>query len=196
MTIGQDHFDQIQEFLNHQTSSQQQQQQQRQQQQQQQQDTQEEDELLSVLTNQGEEQSSQLHIWDDFNASFDKNNAGEQWSLLEDDEPFSNYDTDIPSSAWNMSDMGMFGQPPSLLFSDNTVNTNDDSNAPLMSDVSTSLPLNDMSSTTPIACGGGGNGLTPLGDVSTPSNANTPIQTADGLWFQFANFEDDYQCEN
>ncbi|KAK4518749.1 uncharacterized protein ATC70_008971 [Mucor velutinosus] len=186
MAMRQDHFDQIQEFLNHQTPSQQQQQQ----------DTQEEDELLSVLTNQGEEQSSQLHIWDDFNASFDKNNTGEQWSLLEDDEPFSNYDTDIPSSAWNMSDIGMFGQPPSLLFSDNTVNTNDDANAPLMSDLSTSMPLNDMSSTTPIACGG----PTPLGDVSTPSgissNANTPIQTADGLWFQFANFEDDYQCEN
>ncbi|EPB83828.1 hypothetical protein HMPREF1544_09402 [Mucor circinelloides 1006PhL] len=183
MTLPQEHFDQIQEFFNHQTSSQQQ-------------DTQEEDELLSVLTTQGEEQSSQLHVWDDFNASFDKNNnTGEQWSLLDDDEPFSNYDTDIPSSAWNMSDIGMFGQPPSLLFSDNTVN--DDTNAPLMSDLSASLPLNDMPSTAPMACGG----PTPLADESTTpsgisSNANTPIQTADGLWFQFANFEDDYQCEN
>jgi hypothetical protein len=190
ITLQQEQIDQIQEFLNNQTPSQQN-------------DTQEEDELLSVLTNQGEDddlqlqQSSQLHIWDDFNASFEKNNTGEQWSLLDDDEPFSNYDTDIPSSAWNMSDIGMFGQPPSLLFSDNSVNTNDDTNAPLMSDLSNSLPLNDISPT-PNAptCGA----PTPLGDVSTPSgissNAHTPIQTADGLWFQFANFEDDYQCDS
>ncbi|KAI8644548.1 hypothetical protein BD408DRAFT_413252 [Parasitella parasitica] len=184
MIMKQDQIDQIQELLNNQTPSQQN-------------DTQEEDELLSALTNQGDDQSSQLHIWDDFNASFDKNNTGEQWGLLDDDEPFSNYDTDIPSSSWNMSDIAMFGQPPSLLFSDNSTNTNDDANAAMMSDLSASLPLNDITSTPndPLC-----SVPTPLGDVSTPSgissNANTPIQTGDGLWFQFANFEDDYQCDN
>ncbi|CEP08085.1 hypothetical protein [Parasitella parasitica] len=185
MAMRQNQMDQIQELMNHQTPSQQN-------------DTQEEDELLSGLTNQGDDQSSQLHIWDDFNASFDKNNAGEQWGFLDDDEPFSNYDTDMPSSSWNMSDLAMFGQPPSLLFSDNSTNTNDDANnTVIMNDLSASLPISDIT-TTPSAplC----NVPTPLGDVSTPSgissNANTPIQTADGLWFQFANFEDDYQCDN
>jgi hypothetical protein len=131
---------------------------------------------------------SQLHIWDDFNtASFDKEQQQQQqWSLLDDEEPFSNYDTD----SWTLNDINLFSQPPSLLFSDTTVNsgTLEDDSMPVISTpapISESTPLGEL--TPKRRCD------TPMGISS--SAGNTPVQTADGLWFQFANFDDDYQCE-
>jgi hypothetical protein len=134
--------------------------------------------------------SSQLHIWDDFNTtSFDKEQQQpQQWTLLDDEEPFSNYDTD----SWTLNDMNLFSQPPSLLFSDATVNSStlEDDNA--MPTISTPVPISES---TPLC------ELTPKHHCDTPvgisssSAATTPVQTADGLWFQFANFDDDYQCE-
>ncbi|KAI8065373.1 uncharacterized protein B0P05DRAFT_554091 [Gilbertella persicaria] len=128
----------------------------------------EDDELFSVHTAEEQINSSQLHIWDDFNVNsgFDKNN--DQWKLIDEEDPFStNYDTDLPSSSWNMS---LFSQPPSLLFSDTTLNSTLD-DKPLMEE------------------------LTP---DTAQCESTTPIQaTPDGLWFQFANFDDDYQqCES
>lgn len=133
------------------------------------------EDLLSELDTGATDYSSQLHIWDDFNTANFDNSAQEQqqqqqWSLLDEEEPFSNYDTD----AWPLN---VFSQPPSLLFSDTTVNSNREDDKML-----------DKSQLSP-------NQLcnTPAGLSS--SAANTPVQTADGLWFQFANFDDDYQCE-
>ncbi|KAI7897582.1 uncharacterized protein BX663DRAFT_302390 [Cokeromyces recurvatus] len=167
--------------------------------------------------------SSQLHIWDDFNvnSNFDENTMSsqqdQQWSsmLEEDDHLFSNYDTDLPSSSLNMSDLHIFSQPPSLLFSDTTMNSShEDEQVPVSSTlnelsptpiitIAESSPMGD--DTTPVA-----NSNTPICDnvITTTDTANTPgassssttntptIHSADGLWFQFANFDDDYQCEN
>ncbi|KAI9265284.1 hypothetical protein BDA99DRAFT_536769 [Phascolomyces articulosus] len=69
-------------------------------------------------------------------------------------------------SNWGFSDLSLL-QPPSLLFSDNTMVDEDSSNFPPSSDI---LPPEDPSSEVPPA-------------------------SPDSLWFQFANFEDDYQCE-
>lgn len=160
--------------------------------------------------------STQLHVWDDFSfadqldSSSNKlpgNNSktNEPWSsMLDEDEPFSSYDNDIPSSSWTMNDINIFSQPPSLLFSEATLSSalEDDINSvPLIEDLSSDLqqplvaaatteatPLNESTPncTTPSRC-----------EVTTPSvvSTNTPVHTADGLWFQFANFDDDYHCE-
>ncbi|CAO3611064.1 unnamed protein product [Mucor hiemalis] len=163
----------------------------------------EEDEANSEM-NHEIPSSTQLHVWDDFSfaeqldSSNNNNKSNEPWSMLDEDEPFSSYDNDIPSSSWTMNDINIFSQPPSLLFSEATLSSalEDDINSvPLIGDLSTdpqqvteATPLNESTPncTTPSRC-----------EVTTPSvvSTNTPVHTADGLWFQFANFDDDYHCE-
>lgn len=168
----------------------------------------EEDETNSEM-NHEIPSSTQLHVWDDFSfadqldSSNNKlnNKTNEPWSsMLDEDEPFSSYDNDIPSSSWTMNDINIFSQPPSLLFSEATLSSalEDDINSvPLIEDLSSdlhqqpSLPLvtteaSPLNESTPSRC-----------EVTTPSvvSTNTPVHTADGLWFQFANFDDDYHCE-
>lgn len=166
--------------------------------------------------------STQLHVWEDFSFSSTLDKTNEPWSTILDDneEPFStnnnNYDTDIPSSSWTMTDIGgIFSQPPSLLFSDATMSnaleevSELNSSAALIGDLvgtvntpvnhnasvaTPATPMNEAAAT-PMAS-------TPLNNINTPcdqgnapmiNSTNTPIHTADGLWFQFANFDDDYQ---
>lgn len=163
----------------------------------------EEDELFSMPTTNADDEplefdpsvpneafdsmndSSQLHIWDDFNVhntqTFDKTATSTEqqpvWNLMEDEEAFSSYDTDtMQSSTWNMSDLNMFSAaaPPSLLFTENTMDSALDEDAlPLIGDLSESTPT---ASATVSSCG--------------------PPQNTEGLWFQFANFDNDYHCEN
>ena len=123
--------------------------------------------------------STQLHVWDDFSFA-DVSNNNEPWSALDDEEPFS----DIPSS-WTMSDINLFDQTPSLLFSDTSLPS------ALDDELNSTTALVDQNTIEPLP-------MTPLNE-STPNESivsNTPIHTTtDGLWFQFANFDDDY-CED
>ncbi|KAG2235528.1 hypothetical protein INT48_003091 [Thamnidium elegans] len=140
-----------------------------------------------------DDNSEALHVWDDFSFSstLEKSN-NEPWNLMEDD-----YENDNPSSSWTMNDMALFSQPPSLLFSDPMSSTLDDVTTPVhppsestpKHDSTTPLPLSE---TTPNSiCE-----ASSVYDATTPTvNPHTPVHTADGLWFQFANFDDDYQCE-
>lgn len=143
-----------------------------------------------------DDNSEALHVWDDFSFSstLEKSN-NEHWNLMEED-----YENDHPSSSWTINDIGMFGQPPSLLFSDPMSSTLDDVNTPVALSESTPTNINQDSTTTPLPL----TETTPnsiceassVCDATTPAmNSHTPIHTADGLWFQFANFDDDYQCE-
>ena len=71
-------------------------------------------------------------------------------------------------SNWGFSDLSLL-QPPSLLFSDNTMMDDDSSNL---------LPTSDI-----------------LPPDEAYSSSDLPPASPDSLWFQFANFEDDYHCE-
>lgn len=130
--------------------------------------------------------SSQLHIWDDFNvnSTFDNTNTTEQWNLIEEEDPFSSYDQDMQTnSSWNMSDLNMFNQPPSLLFTETTMDSAlDEDTMPLIGDLATSMSISEPTPTCE---------ATPVG---TPVNTNTP-HNSEGIWLQFANFDNDYQCE-
>jgi hypothetical protein len=136
----------------------------------------EEDELLSMPTTAADDDSSQLHIWDDFNvnSTFDNKTTQEQWNGVDEEEPLSNYN-EPSSSTWNMSDLNMFNQPPSLLFTENTMDSAfDEDSLPLIGDLATPIPISES---------------TPCEQFGTPA-ATTPHN-----WFQFANFDNDY-CEN
>lgn len=165
----------------------------------------EEDELFSApmeyqddCSDAGVPSSTQLHVWDDFSFSSTLEKSNEPWSILDDD-----YENEIPSSSWTMNDIGIFSQPPSLLFSDITMSSAlDDESTPLLSDLATPIPISE---TTPVpisvatpnsVCEVASVCDSKSGEVTTPGiNSHTPVHTADGLWFQFANFDDDYQCE-
>ncbi|KAG2199713.1 hypothetical protein INT47_012849 [Mucor saturninus] len=128
--------------------------------------------------------STQLHVWDDFSFSstLEKSN-NEAWNVLEED-----YENDVPSSSWTMNDIGLFNQPPSLLFSDMSSAMEEETTTPLLSDLATPLPVTE---TTPVPVATP-TSVTDTREATTPA----PLHTADGLWFQFANFDDDYQCES
>ncbi|OBZ90642.1 hypothetical protein A0J61_01312 [Choanephora cucurbitarum] len=153
----------------------------------------EDDGLCSVHTAEEPASSSNLHIWDDFNISSGfENTTHDQWKLPDEEDPFStNYETDLPSSSWQVNDINLFSQPPSLLFSDTTLNSNMDDTKPLLEE------LTPMSTSEMMASCADNASMTPLANVETPSQtAHTPLSqsTPDGaLWFQFANFDDDYQ---
>lgn len=150
----------------------------------------EEDELFNAPLEYGDDgseagvpSSTQLHVWDDFSFSSTLEKTNEPWNVLEED-----YENDVPSSSWTMNDIGIFSQPPSLLFSDLTMSSAmEEETTPLLSDLATPIPVSE---TTPVPV------ATPTSisdsrEVTTPG----PVHTADGLWFQFANFDDDYQCD-
>ncbi|KAI8139338.1 hypothetical protein BJV82DRAFT_626894 [Fennellomyces sp. T-0311] len=100
--------------------------------------------------------------WEDILFSQDSiRNMSEPWTKMSG----SSQDEQAFSSSWNFSDLGLL-QPPSLLFSDNTMADDDSSNL-LPSDV---IPAD-------------------------ASCSDMPAASPDSLWYQFANFEDDYQCE-
>ncbi|KAI9247390.1 hypothetical protein EDC94DRAFT_664603 [Helicostylum pulchrum] len=151
-----------------------------------------EDEEEDVFGMAVDDNSEALHVWDDFSFSstLEKSN-NEPWNLMDDD-----YENDNPSSSWTMNDMALFSQPPSLLFSDPMSSALEDVTTPVHVP-SESTPKHDstplpLSETTPNSvCE-----ASSVCDATTPTvNPHTPIHTADGLWFQFANFDDDYQCE-
>ncbi|KAI8378499.1 hypothetical protein BD560DRAFT_487952 [Blakeslea trispora] len=111
--------------------------------------------------------SSNLHIWEDFNlnSGFEQTQQQDAWKLPDEELTYD----DLPSSSWQMNDINLFSQPPSLLFSDTTLNSTIEDTKPLLDELTSDI----------ISC-------------ETPHQ--TPQSTPDGgLWFQFANFDDDYQ---
>ncbi|KAI8885813.1 hypothetical protein K501DRAFT_331674 [Backusella circina FSU 941] len=136
--------------------------------------------------------SSTLHAWEDFSFSSALDKMFEPWSMLSEEEPFSSQldSADIPSQ-WNMNNV--LNQPPSLLFSDATMSSTLEDDSIMVSSELTPLPISEHTPPTTLAI---------MPDPPTVINnnnnnsVNTPAQhSGDGLWFQFANFDDDYQCE-
>ncbi|KAG2224489.1 hypothetical protein INT45_010555 [Circinella minor] len=119
------------------------------------------------LSSSSSSSSSQQLVpeWEDilFSQPTTDNLQEEPWTKMssssQDENKFNN---------WGFSDLNLL-QPPSLLFSDNTMMDDDSSNL---------LPTSDI-----------------LPTDEPYSSSDLPPTSPDSLWFQFANFEDDYQCE-
>ncbi|KAG0187815.1 hypothetical protein DFQ28_005799 [Apophysomyces sp. BC1034] len=125
---------------------------------------------------------SQPHGWDGFSLSSDHAAPDENlasdgaWSKLSDDG------SGLPSTSWSFSEANI-AHPPSLLFSDATLNSiiDDDIPSALSTDAMTMDQTN--SSTTATSA-----------PTSSPSYDITMGQ--ESSWFEFANFEDDYHYNN
>jgi hypothetical protein len=141
-------------------------------------------------SNNNNDPSNALHVWEDFSFSSALDKMFEPWSMLSEEEPFSSQldPSDIPPQ-WNVN--SVLNQPPSLLFSDATLSSTLEDDSVMVSSELTPRPLTENTPPTT---------STLMPDPSTIINSsntvNTPAQhSTDGLWFQFANFDDDYQCE-
>ncbi|KAI9475588.1 MAG: hypothetical protein EXX96DRAFT_620082 [Benjaminiella poitrasii] len=177
--------------------------------------TKEDDNSEAGLHSQSHFDSSQLHIWDDFNVNssgqqIDDANS-QQWqnnssnSMLEDEDLFSSYDTDFPSSSLTMSDLHLFSNPPSLLFSDTTMNSSHEDD-PIATTIDIPSASSELSPTPFVTIAAESSPITENDlcesnrlapdATTTPGAASTSSVATDSLWFQFANFDDDYQCES
>ncbi|KAG0173512.1 hypothetical protein DFQ28_008216 [Apophysomyces sp. BC1034] len=125
-----------------------------------------------------EDEGPRANLWDDFSLP-----SNQDWSQLSEDEPYSAYDTALGGTSWDMSELSLM-QPPSLLFSDNTLGS------ALEDDITSVTPA--ASASTPLSC----DMTNQLPSEVLAPNVSSSLSSdqPDSLWFEFANFDDDFHC--
>lgn len=116
--------------------------------------------------------AAQQSMWDNI---FMSPGFVEDWSQVREDES-------ITSTPWSISEMSL----PSLLFSDNAMSSIFDNE-----DISAMTPATSVANT-PLAS----DSPTPQSEARAVECANGPTSQSENLWFEFANFDDDFRCDN